>query len=111
MRVLEGNILETITERLVREFAPDQIMLFGSHAWGSPGDDSDVDLLVIVSDSGLSASRRSQRAHRCLGGLNVPKDVLVQTRAEVDRALQVRTSLVRRIFEQGKLLYDRTSAR
>jgi len=111
MKILEGNILEIITERLVREFAPEQIVLFGSHAWGRPDDDSDVDLLVIVSESKLSASRRSQQAHRCLGGLNVPKDVLVQTRAEVERALGVRTSLVRQIIEEGRLLYERASVR
>ena len=36
---------------LVAEFDPDQIILFGSHAWGMPGQDSDVDLLVIVPET------------------------------------------------------------
>ena len=34
--------------RLAAEFDPEQIILFGSHAWGTPTEDSDIDLLVIV---------------------------------------------------------------
>ena len=110
MRVVATIILETMTQRLVEEFDPEQVFLFGSHAWGMPDDDSDVDLLVVVAETGETPSRRAQRAHRCLGGLGVPKDVLVHTRREVDRAMQVRTSLIRQIIENGRLLYERASA-
>ncbi|HEY1717514.1 MAG TPA: nucleotidyltransferase domain-containing protein, partial [Verrucomicrobiae bacterium] len=85
MRTLDKNLLETATKRLVAEFQPEQVWLYGSHAWGNPHDDSDVDLLVVVSDSDETPIRRSQRAHRCLRGLQMPKDILVETRQEVDR--------------------------
>jgi predicted nucleotidyltransferase len=49
MRTLDKNLLETATKRLVAEFEPEQVWLYGSHAWGNPHDDSDVDLLVVVS--------------------------------------------------------------
>jgi predicted nucleotidyltransferase len=110
MKTVEPGLLEEMTRRLVEEFDPDRIILFGSYAWGQPGEDSDVDLLVIVPESDLSATRRAQRAHRCLGGLGVPKDVLVRTRAEVDRPRQVGTSLVYQILEEGTLLYERRAA-
>lgn len=110
MKVLEDTVLEVMVQRLVEAFDPARVVLFGSHAWGEPKDDSDVDLLVIVDEDDRAASRRSQQAHRCLGGLGVPKDVLVHTRAEVDRAMQVRTSLIRQIIEQGRVLYERTAA-
>lgn len=110
MKTLDNNVLEVMTRRLVEAFDPEQVFLFGSHAWGTPTSDSDVDLLVIVSEDPQTPSRRSQRAHRCLGGLGVPKDVLVHTRAEVDRAMQVPTSLLRQIIEQGRILYERASA-
>jgi hypothetical protein len=64
-------------------------------------------LLVILSHSDLSPARRAMRAHRCLQGLNVPKDILVRTRAEVERFRHVRASLERQIFERGTVLYDR----
>ncbi len=110
MRVIESTILEAMNKRLVEEFDPEQVYLFGSHAWGLPDDDSDVDLLVIVRETDETPSRRAQRAHRCLGGLGIPKDVLVQTRREVDRAMQVRTSLIRHVIENGRLLYERSAA-
>ncbi len=109
MSVLDSTVLDAMVGRLVEEFSPEQILLFGSHAWGTPDEHSDVDLLVVVSESPEPASRRAQRAHRCLGGMGVPKDVLVHTRAEVERALLVPTSLIGEIMEQGRLVYARAS--
>ncbi len=92
-------------DRLVREFHPEQIILFGSHAWGNPTDDSDVDLFVVVSESDESPYRRAVRAHRCLEGLGLRKDVLVRTRAEADRYREVVASLEHKVFTQGRILH------
>ena len=105
MKTLDPKLLETVTDRLVTEFQPEQIWLYGSHAWGNPHDDSDVDLLVVVGDSSETPIRRSQRAHRCLRGLRLPKDVLVETRQEVDRVLGLKTSLETAILNRGRKLY------
>ena len=75
--------MEEVTERLVAEFRPEQIWMFGSHAWGVPTTDSDLDLIVIISESNESPAQRMRRALRCLRGLDVPKDVLVQTPHDV----------------------------
>ena len=107
MQKLSRSLLQQITQRLVNEFQPEEIILFGSHAWGEPGEDSDLDLLVIVSQSELSPARRAMQAHRCLQDLNVPKDILVRTRTEVERFRHVRASLECRIFERGTVLYER----
>jgi len=107
MKAVEPSLLAEAVRRLVEEFQPEQVILFGSHAWGQPGEDSDVDLLVIVSESGERPVRRAQRAHRCLGGLRFPKDILVRTRAEVERFRDVYASLECQILESGKVLYDR----
>ena len=105
MRTLDKNLLETATKRLVAEFQPEQVWLYGSHAWGNPHDDSDVDLLVVVPDSDETPIRRSQRAHRCLRGLQMPKDILVETRQEVDRVKELQTSLENTILSRGRRLY------
>jgi len=89
----------------VAEFDPEQIWLFGSHAWGAPTGDSDVDLMVVVRDSDETAVRRSQRALRCLQGLRIPKDVIVPTRAQVDRYKHLRASLFHQILTHGRKLY------
>ena len=105
MKTLDATLLQTATQRLVAEFQPEQIWLFGSHAWGEPHADSDVDLLVVVPHSDETPIRRSQRAHRCLRGLRMPKDVLVETRQEVDRVKEISTSLENSIFSRGRRLY------
>ena len=105
VKTLGDSLLQTATQRLVAEFQPDQIWLFVSHAWGHPHDDSDVDLLVVVPHSDETPIRRSQRAHRCLRGLRMPKDVLVETRQEVDRVKELKTSLENIILSRGRRLY------
>lgn len=107
MKTLPSETLKHITQRLISEFSPDKIILFGSYVWGNPGDDSDIDLLVIVPESELRPVQRSIRAHRCLRGLSIPKDVLVKTRAEVERFRHVHASLEAQVLEQGKVLYER----
>ncbi|PSO87519.1 MAG: hypothetical protein BRC46_08540 [Cyanobacteria bacterium QS_6_48_18] len=50
MKTLSDELLAEITSRLVATLNPESIYLFGSHAWGTPHGDSDVDLYVIISD-------------------------------------------------------------
>ena len=91
--------------RLVAEFQPEKIILFGSYAWGEPNEDSDVDLFVIVPKSDDRRIQRMQRAYHCLGDLRFSTDILVKTRAEAERYRHVRASLEHKIFEEGRVLY------
>ncbi len=100
-------VIAEATRRLVEEFQPEQVWLFGSYAWGEPTEDSDLDLFVVVPDSPDNSLRRAQDAHRALSGLDLPKDVIVRTRAEVDRVKTLRPTLTCKILNEGKLLYGR----
>ena len=104
---IEQLILD-VTDRLVKEFNPENIYLFGSHVWGTPNADSDLDLLVIVSSSDISASKRSSIAYRCLRDISYPLDILVKTRKEVEKFSQVSLSLEHQILFKGKCLYGRS---
>ena len=105
MKKTPDELIEKMTQRLVDEFQPEKIILFGSHAWGIPAEDSDLDLLIIVSKSNLPPTKRATRAYRCMRGLVLPKDILVKTRTEVERERQIHASLVSEILERGKVLY------
>ena len=105
MKTLDENLLQAATQKLVAEFQPEQIWLFGSHAWGTPTEDSDVDFCVIVSDSDEKSIRRAQRAHRCLRGLRMPKDIIVPTRAQVERYKHLKASLFHQVLARGRKLY------
>lgn len=107
MITTDKDLFKEITRRLVEMFQPEQVILFGSHAWGTPTPTSDVDVMVIVSQSNLSDYERSVLGHRCLSGLAIAKDVIVRTRAEFDALRDVRASLEYKVAHQGKVLYDR----
>ena len=108
MSKLTPDLTAEINRRLVAEFDPDQIILFGSHAWGMPGQDSDVDLLVIVPETDERPTTRAVRAHRCLRGMPLPMDLIVRSRDEMARSARVSTSLEAEILDRGKVLYGRS---
>ena len=100
-----NQIIEEITTRLVRDFDPEYIFLFGSHVWGNPHQDSDLDVLMIVRQSEHSPAKRAALAYRCLRDIPYPLDILVKTRQEVERYADISTALEYKILTQGKLLY------
>jgi len=107
MQTIPLNLRRQIIRRLVDEFHPETIYLFGSHAWGMPTPDSDMDFLVIVGTSRQRPIQRAVRAQRSLRGVKAAIDVLVKTRREFERYISVKASLEAQIAREGKLLYGR----
>lgn len=105
MKPITVDLINEITERIKEALHPEKIILFGSHAWGKPGEYSDIDLFIIIPSSGQPSYRRAREVYRCLRGIGVPVDVIVQTREEVERRKNVTTSLTRRVLRRGKVLY------
>lgn len=105
MKTIPAVIRKEIIRRLVDEFQPEKIYLFGSHAWGKPDAESDMDLLVIIEKSREKPIQRAVRAQRSLRGMKIPVDILVKTRKEFERYTSVKASLEAQIAREGKLLY------
>ena len=105
MTGISSEMLQEVTRRIVSAVHPEQIVLFGSHAWGQPTADSDIDLMVILGQSDQPGYRRATEIYRSLRGLGVPIEVVVRTREEVDRGMAVKTSLERKVLEQGRVLH------
>ncbi len=98
--------LAEAVRRLVAALHPDCIYLFGSQARGDATTDSDYDLMLVVPRSDMTRMARMQEAHRALGYVGVPIDVLVWTREEFARALPVVASLPATIVREGRVLYE-----
>ena len=105
MQQVTSELLGQITQKLAVALNPEQIILFGSYAYGEPNEDSDIDLMVIVSHSDEPRYRRSRPAYRALRGIRIPTDVIVVTREEVTRKINVKSSLISRVMHDGKVLY------
>jgi predicted nucleotidyltransferase len=105
MRHVTEELLQEIRRRVVEAIRPEKIVLFGSHAWGAPGVESDVDLYIVAQAAGEPSYRRARAVYRALRGIGVPVDVVTQTPEEAERKKRVPASLVRRILLHGRVLY------
>jgi predicted nucleotidyltransferase len=96
--------LARIVERLVQQYKPEKIVLFGSLAKGRGSGESDVDLLVIKR----TGERRVNRRVEALKGVSrrVPLDVIVLTPEEVEFLRKKGSSFIQEILSTGKVLYE-----
>ena len=99
------SLVQEAVKRLVAEFDAEKIYVFGSHAWGQPSDDSDVDLLVVVRELADTPTRMARQAYRCLRGLTVPMDILFRSSEAFDRNAGEPGSLESEIVQRGELLH------
>ena len=102
------ELIDTMVEQVVEQFAPDKIVLFGSCARNTAGPDSDADLLIIMPVEG---SKRQQAAaiYTALMDVGMPKDIVVVTPQEVDRYSNVVGSIIHSALAEGKVLYERAA--
>ena len=107
MEELTQELLDEIVRRLVDALHPVGIYLFGSHAGGEPNKDSDVDLLVVVNETGLSNRQLARRGRKSLWGLCIPVDVVVCTVGQMEKWSQVSCNLYHTVAEEGRLVYER----
>jgi predicted nucleotidyltransferase len=94
-----------IVRRLRAALAPERIYLFGSCASGTPGKDSDADILVVVPESPLGFFERTTLASRAMDHIGVPIDVMVYTRDEFDPRATLPVSFERTVRTKGRVLY------
>lgn len=98
------RVIRRYARAIAEEFHPDQIILFGSYAYGTPNDDSDVDLLVV-----MPAYDEHNQAVRIRWRLAAPfpVDLLVRTPKEMAWRLEEGESFTTTIVSRGKVLYEK----
>jgi uncharacterized protein len=104
--IAQATIDEAI-QRLIKAYNPLQIYLYGDYAWGTPNEESTIDILVIVEASDERIIKRGYPAFEALLGLKIPKNVVVLTRDEFDQYTQDPNSSTSEIKNRGKILYAR----
>lgn len=96
--------INEIVNRVVSNYHPEKIILFGSYAYGEPTEHSDLDLLII-KESNLPRYKRGREVRKYLRGMKVAVDLVVYTRDEVERWKEVKPAFITTVFEKGKVLY------
>lgn len=101
------KVIKNMVEKLVAEYAPQKVILFGSYGCGSPGPDSDIDFLIIKETKERFIDRWVE-VQRILTGMHrsTPVETLVLTPQEVENRLSIGDQFIIEIMEKGKVLYD-----
>ncbi len=102
--MIDMNAIREVAERIVQEFQPERIILFGSYAYGTPTPDSDVDLLVIVPFEGKAPRKSLEILNKVDPKFSV--DIVVRTPEQVQQRLAWNDFFLRDIMEKGKVLYE-----
>ena len=93
-----------VSRRIAREFGPDRIVLFGSHARGRPTPDSDVDLLVVMPFEGKPVAKSVEIRLKVRPPF--PVDLLVRTPESVRARVGMGDTFMQDILENGTVLYE-----
>ena len=99
--------IKKITNKIVKEYQPEKIYLFGSLAWGKPHKDSDIDLFIVKNTRKKHLNRERNIRHMLFGYDFPPMDLLVYTSKEFKERVDVNHSFVTKIVNKGELLYEK----
>ena len=98
--------IDMMMKRIVSEFHPLKVILFGSYACGAANFDSNVDLLVVMD---VKSSKRKQAAKidASLADRDVPLDLIVVTPQEFEQYRDIAGHILYPAVRQGRVLYER----
>ncbi|RJQ31026.1 nucleotidyltransferase domain-containing protein [Candidatus Parcubacteria bacterium] len=96
----------------LKPYKPQKVILFGSYAWGKPKKNSDIDLLIVKNTSKPRQRRIDDvynliyRRDYFLDKEKFPGavDLVIYTPKEIKQRLEMGDSLIKEIFEKGKVL-------
>jgi predicted nucleotidyltransferase len=101
--------IRDMARTIVDRFDPDRIILFGSHATGTAGPDSDVDLLVVmpVKGSKIKQAIKIRIALDEIHDVRFPMDLIVTTPEDFAWRKEVPGTIEHPAVEEGQVLYAR----
>ncbi len=96
--------IQSMVRRIVAQFDPEQIILFGSHARGQAGLDSDVDLLVVMPVEGSKRAKQLE-IRAAVHDVRLPKDIIVSRSEEFQWRKDTVGTIEHPAVREGQVLY------
>src|SRR5262249_49649894 len=97
---ISPEAIRDLCDRILAEFHPDKVVLFGSYAYGTPRPDSDVDLLVIMPFAAHPTYKAIEILDRVDPSFGI--DLLARTPQQVAERLALGDFFMREIMTKGK---------
>jgi len=101
----EAGLLNLAVARIVAQFKPLRVILFGSRAHGTARPDSDLDLLVVMPE-GTDRRSAAIAMRRALADLPISKDIIVSTPDEIARRGRLVGTILRPALLEGRVLFE-----
>lgn len=109
----ENIYIQQIREHL-KEFNPYLVLLFGSYAYGTPNEGSDIDLLVVTNDDFMPNDFREHsqlylKVSRAIRPIKkqIAVDLIVHTLPMYRKFIEQNSSFASEITTKGKIIYAR----
>jgi predicted nucleotidyltransferase len=97
--------IQTYCDAIAETFHPQRIVLFGSHAYGTPTPDSDVDVLVIMKKARRYWLQTTQKIHEKITA-GFPVDVIVRDPEFLRERLLEGDTFLEEITSKGRVMYE-----
>jgi len=107
--MIERREIKKWCSAVAREFRPQRIIVFGSHADGTAGKDSDVDVLVVMPLRGRRNVRQAATIRERIRA-PFPMDLIVRSPEQIERRLAQGDGFIADIVRRGRLMYEEQHA-
>lgn len=107
--------IEKIKEKIVQKlkpFYPNEIILFGSYAYGTPTQESDIDLYIVTNDNFLPSNFQENMDVKMKYikavyeiTADIPADVIIHTKKMNEKFKKLNSYFSRKIYTEGEILY------
>lgn len=101
--------IRAIAKHIADRYDPEQIILFGSHAYGKPTAWSDVDLLVVMDTPKGKELEKALEIRKAIPDLSFGLDLIVRSRKVIETRKKLGDWFLVDITEKGKILYERSN--
>jgi len=106
--MISSETIQQFSDLIERKLDPIKIVLFGSHAKGTPNLYSDLDILVITNKSNVPRFKRGREIRLDLQRIaDIDIDILVYTQQEIEEWKDVEFSFLNSILKTGKVIYEK----
>lgn len=98
--------IRDIVAKVVADYQPQKVILFGSYAYGRPDEDSDIDMLIVKDTQERPLDRRIRVSRLAFDWKrDIPFEPLVLTSDELARRLEMGDDFFSEIVDRGEVLY------
>jgi predicted nucleotidyltransferase len=104
---MTSPVPDSLLQQIVATYRPLRVILFGSHARGEAGAESDLDLMVVLDDDAPAEALHWRKLNEARRGYRGPVDILACRDADLEGRRNIKGSFAATILREGVTVYER----